>query len=140
MLCKNDEYKEFYRFFIMGIASFVDTAFGGADGIFRTLIAFMVLDYISGLCHAISTKSVSSKVGAKGIGKKIGALIIIIITVLIENNILHTTSLRYAIILFYISNEGISIIENIAKMGIPVPKRIIELLNDLPDNGKDQEI
>ena len=62
----------------------------------------------------------------------------ITITVLVENNILFTTSLRYAIILFYISNEGISIVENMAKIGVPVPKRIMEILNNLSDDDKIQ--
>lgn len=138
MLYKNSEFEECYRIVIMGIASIINTAFGGSDSLFKTLIAFMVLDYITGLCCAILTKTVSSKVGAKGIGKKVGILIMITITVLVENNILFTTSLRYAIILFYISNEGISIVENMAKIGVPVPKRIMEILNNLSDDDKIQ--
>lgn len=62
----------------------------------------------------------------------------ITITVLVENNILFTTSLRYAIILFYISNEGISIMENMAKLGVPVPKQIMEILNNLSDDDKNE--
>lgn len=136
MLYKNSEFEECYRILIMGIASIMNTAFGGSDSLFKTLIAFMVLDYITGLCCAIITKTVSSKVGAKGIGKKVGILIMITITVLVENNILFTTSLRYAIILFYISNEGISIMENMAKLGVPIPKRIIEILNNLSNDDE----
>lgn len=138
MLYKNNEFEECYRIVIMGIASIINTAFGGSDSLFKTLITFMVLDYITGLCCAILTKTVSSKVGAKGIGKKVGILIMITITVLVENNILFTTSLRYAIILFYISNEGISIVENMIKMGVPVPKQIMEILNNLSDDDKIQ--
>lgn len=137
MLYNNSKCEEWYRIMIMGIASIINTAFGGADSLFKTLIAFMVLDYITGLCCAILTKTVSSKVGAKGIGKKVGILIMITITVLVENNILFTTSLRYAVILFYISNEGISITENIVKLGVPVPKQIMEILNNLFDGDKD---
>lgn len=139
MLCRNNEFEELYRVLIMCIASVVNTAFGGADSLFKTLITFMALDYITGLCCAILTKTVSSKVGAKGIGKKVGTLIMITVTVLVENNILFTTSLRYAIILFYISNEGISILENMAKLGVPIPKRIIEILNNLSDDDKKQQ-
>lgn len=139
MLYQKSEFEECYRIVIMGIASIINTAFGGSDSLFKTLIAFMVLDYITGLCCAIITRTVSSKIGAKGIGKKVGILIMITITVLVENNILFTTSLRYAIILFYISNEGISILENMAKLGVPIPKRIIEILNNLSDDDKKQQ-
>ena len=83
MLYKNSEFEECYRIVIMGIASIINTAFGGSDSLFKTLIAFMVLDYITGLCCAILTKTVSSKVGAKGIGKKVGILIMITITVML---------------------------------------------------------
>lgn len=138
MLCKNNKFEELYRILIMGIASIVNSAFGGADSLFKTLILFMALDYITGLYYAISTKTVSSKVGGKGIGKKLGILIMITLTVVIENNILYTTSLRYAVILFYISNEGISIIENMAKLGVPVPKRIMEILNNLSDDDTER--
>lgn len=138
MFCKNSEFDGLLRVLIMGIASIINTFFGGADSLFKTLIAFMVLDYISGLCYAISAKTVSSKIGAKGISRKIGILIIITLAVFLENNILHTTSLRYAVILFYISNEGISIMENMAKLGVPLPKRIVDILNNLTGENNKQ--
>lgn len=131
----NDSVKDIYRLAVMWAASAINTLFGGTDGIFLTLIIFMTVDYITGFCAAIVNKQVSSRIGAKGIAKKAGILCVVALATLIEKNVIDTTALRTAVILYYISNEGISIFENITRLGVPVPKKMKDLLNHLTDEN-----
>lgn len=131
----NESVKDIYRITVMWAASAINTLFGGADGIFLTLIIFMSIDYITGVCAAIVNKQVSSRIGAKGLAKKMGILCVVVLATLIEKNVIDTTALRTAVILYYISNEGISIFENITRMGVPVPKKMKELLSQLTDEN-----
>lgn len=125
-----------YRLIVMWLAMAADALFGNTDGVFLTLIILMSVDYISGICVAIVNKKLSSRVGARGLAKKFGILCIVSLATLIERNIIETTALREVVILYYISNEGISILENIAKLGVPIPHRIRDVLNNIP---KDEE-
>lgn len=131
----NESVKDIYRVTVMWAASAINTLFGGTDGIFLTLIIFMSVDYITGVCAAIVNKQVSSRIGAKGLAKKMGILCVVVLATLIEKNVIDTTALRTAVILYYISNEGISIFENITRMGVPVPKKMKELLSQLTDEN-----
>lgn len=131
----NESVKDIYRVTVMWAASAINTLFGGADGIFLTLIIFMSVDYITGVCAAIVNKQVSSRIGAKGLAKKMGILCVVVLATLIEKNVIDTTALRTAVILYYISNEGISIFENITRMGVPVPKKMKDLLSQLTDEN-----
>lgn len=131
----NESVKDISRVTVMWAASAINTLFGGADGIFLTLIVFMSVDYITGVCAAIVNRQVSSRIGAKGLAKKMGILCVVVLATLIEKNVIDTTALRTAVILYYISNEGISIFENITRMGVPVPKKMKELLSQLTDEN-----
>lgn len=131
----NESVKDISRVTVMWVASAINTLFGGADGIFLTLIVFMSVDYITGVCAAIVNRQVSSRIGAKGLAKKMGILCVVVLATLIEKNVIDTTALRTAVILYYISNEGISIFENITRMGVPVPKKMKELLSQLTDEN-----
>lgn len=124
------------RVALMYIATSIENLFGGYDGIFLTLIAFISLDYITGISSALIQKNLSSRKGAIGLIKKFGILCIIAITTLIERNILNTTALRNAVILYYISNEGISILENLCKIGVPVPEKLKSTLENFKDEKK----
>lgn len=95
----------------------------------------MSIDYITGVCAAIVNKQVSSRIGARGLAKKIGILCVVSLATLIEKNVIDTTALRTAVILYYISNEGISIFENITRIGVPVPQKLKELLGHLTDEN-----
>lgn len=110
---------------------------GGYDTIMIALLLFMCFDYISGVMCAITSKKLSSEVGAKGIFKKI----LIIIFVGLTNILGQATGiegLRYLVISFYLANEGISLIENAAKLDLPVPNKIKEVLEQLKeDNDKE---
>lgn len=113
---------------------------GGCDSLIYTLIAFVVFDYISGLLLAIFNRTLSSEVGFKGICRK--ALIFIVISVgnIIDKWLLQSgIVLRTMLAMFYLSNEGISIIENVSLMGVPIPQKlkdVLQRLNESDNNSK----
>jgi len=110
--------------------------FGDVDGVFYTLIAFVVADYITGVLVAIVQHTLSSGIGSKGIAKKVAIFILIGIGHLIDHYILHTGSaLRTALLFFYIANEGLSILENSISLGLPVPAKLRDVLKQLETNS-----
>lgn len=127
------------RVMIMYIGVAFERLFGGYDGVFITLIGFISVDYITGIFSAIATKKLSSRIGAIGIVKKLGILCVIALTTLMERNVFQTTTLRTAVILYYVSNEGISIIENCVKLGVPIPKEFKEALMSIGDEKDDSD-
>lgn len=127
------------RVIIMCVAATLERAFGGFDGMFITLIVFLSVDYISGVICAILGGSLSSRVGAIGIAKKLGILCIIALSTLIQNHVFHTDTLRSAVILYYISNEGISILENCTKLGIPIPKKLKNAMKSVRGTDEDNK-
>ena len=121
------------------IGAFMGYFFGGMDGLLYALLIFIVVDYISGVLVAISKKQLSSSVGFKGISKKILILFLVGIANIIDQQILGKGSvLRSATIFFYLSNEGISILENSANLGLPLPKKL-KLFFDQIDENKDKD-
>ena len=116
----NDEVSEFL---IAGIVGILGWFFGGLDGYIKVLIAFTVIDYISGVCRAGAEGKISSAVGFKGIARKIIMFFLVGIAHIIDKHMLNDNqALKVAVCLFYIGNEGISIIENADKLGVPIPK------------------
>lgn len=124
------------RIATMYIATYMERLFGGYDGLFVSLVAFISIDYITGIISAVIAKKLSSRKGAIGLVKKIGILCIIALTTIIEKNILQTSALRNAVVLYYISNEGISILENLCKIGVPVPKILRNTLESFKDEDE----
>lgn len=109
---------------------------GGSDGILMALIAFVVLDYITGVMCAVADKKVNSSVGWRGICRKIMTFILVGIGSLLDTHVLGEIGiLRTAIIFFYLSNEGISILENAAYLGLPVPAKLRDVLEQLHSRG-----
>lgn len=112
---------------------------GGVDGQMTALIIFMAIDYITGLMCAVADKKLSSAVGFKGICKK--ALIILLVGVahIVDLHMVGTGSaLRSAVVCFYLSNEGVSLLENSAHLGLPIPDKLKTVLEQLHDcNDKD---
>ena len=105
---------------------------GGLDGLLIALIIFVVLDYITGVMRAILDKELSSAVGFKGIFRKIIIFCLVGISHIVDLHVIGTgTGLRSAVICFYLSNEGLSILENAAHMGLPVPERLKAVLAQL---------
>ena len=94
----------------------------------HTLVVIVAIDYLTGVLGAIYNRNVSSSVGIKGIIKKIGYFIIVAITVLIDRAVGETGTIRNLVIYFFVSNEGISILENWACLGLPIPQSLIDIL------------
>ncbi len=113
---------------------------GGCDGLLYALIAFVVIDYITGVMCAINDHSLSSEVGFRGICKKVLIFLLVGIANVLDVNIIGTGSvLRTAVIFFYISNEGVSLLENAAHLGLPVPEKIKRVLEQLHDRSESED-
>ncbi|MBR0034266.1 MAG: phage holin family protein, partial [Synergistaceae bacterium] len=112
------------------------------DGYIKVLIAFTVIDYISGVCRAGAEGKISSSVGFKGIARKIVMFFLVGIAHIIDKHMLNDNqALKVAVCLFYIGNEGISIIENADKLGVPIPKFLHgKFLNFTKHNEHNEEI
>lgn len=111
---------------------------GGIDGFLYALIAFVVIDYITGVMCAISDKNLSSAVGFKGICRKVLIFTMVGIGNIVDVYVLGEGGvLRTAVIFFYLSNEGVSILENSAHLGLPIPEKLKEVLEQLHDRGGD---
>ena len=113
---------------------------GGCDGLLYTLIAFVVIDYITGVMCAITDHALSSAVGFKGIARKILIFLMVGMANILDVNVIGTGSvLRTAAIFFYLSNEGVSLLENAAHLGLPVPGAIKEVLEQLHDRAEKED-
>ncbi|MCQ4840334.1 phage holin family protein [Neglectibacter timonensis] len=114
---------------------------GGVDGFLYALIAFTVIDYITGVMCAITDKSLSSAVGFRGICRKVLIFTLVGIGNIVDVYVLGQGGvLRTAVIFFYLSNEGVSIMENTAHLGLPIPAKLKEVLEQLHERGgKDNE-
>lgn len=113
---------------------------GGCDGLLYALIAFVAIDYITGVMCAINDHSLSSEVGFRGICRKVLIFLLVGIANIMDVNVIGTGSvLRTAVIFFYISNEGVSLMENAAHLGLPVPEKIKVVLEQLHDRAEDKE-
>lgn len=114
--------------------------FGEVTGLFWALIAFMALDYTTGIINAVVSKKLSSAVGFKGLAKKFVILIFVAVGHIIDTYILGgTPAIMSAVMLFYLANEGISIIENAARLGLPVPKKLVEIMEQLKEKSEEEE-
>ena len=114
---------------------------GGCDGLLYALIPFVVIDYITGVMCAIINRELSSAVGFKGIFRKVLIFLLVGIANIIDVQVIGTGAvLRTAVIFFYISNEGVSLLENAGHLGLPIPEKIktvLEQLHDRAENGKE---
>ena len=124
------------------LGGFIGWFLGGCDGLLYTLIAFVVLDYLTGVMVAIVAKKLSSSVGFKGIFKKILIFLLVGMGHLLDLYVIGSGSvIRTAAVFFYLSNEGVSLLENAAHLGLPVPQKIKDVLEQLHDRaeGDDDE-
>lgn len=113
---------------------------GGCDGLLYALIAFVVIDYITGVMCAINDKTLSSEVGFRGICRKVLIFLLVGIANTLDVQVIGTGSvLRTAVIFFYISNEGVSLLENAAHLGLPVPEKIKTVLEQLHDRSESED-
>ena len=135
--------KEFWntiQLVFTGIGGWLGYFLGGWDGLLYALIAFVVIDYVTGVMCAISNHTLSSEVGFKGICRKVLIFLLVGIGSILDAHVIGSGSvLRTAIIFFYISNEGVSILENAAHLGLPVPEKIKVVLEQLHDRSTKEE-
>ena len=113
---------------------------GGCDGLLLALVAFAAADYLTGVMCAVSDRKLSSNVGFKGICRKVLIFLLVGIANILDIHVIGTGSvLRTAVIFFYISNEGVSLLENAAHLGLPVPGKIKAVLEQLHDRAEKTE-
>ena len=124
------------------LGGFLGWFLGGVDGFLYALIAFVVIDYITGVMCAINDRKLSSEVGFRGICRKVLIFLLVGIGHIVDAQVIGSGGvLRTAVIFFYLSNEGVSLIENAAHLGLPVPdklKAVLEQLHDRAEKGGDE--
>lgn len=132
--------KEFWvsvQFIFAAIGGWLGWFLGGCDGLLYALLAFVVIDYLTGVMCAIADKKLSSAVGFKGICRKVLIFLLVGIAHILDTHVIGTGSvLRTAAVFFYISNEGVSLLENAAHLGLPIPGKIKEVLEQLHDRAE----
>lgn len=122
------------------IGIFIIGLMGGLDGFLKALIIFMVIDYLTGVLVAWQRKKLSSEVGFEGLRKKGTILLLVILGSVVDTYILQKgQAVRTAVIFTYLSNEGISILENCSNLGLPIPKKLKSVLEQLNDTDSDEE-
>lgn len=128
------------QYVFAGIGGFMGWFLGGLDGFLYALIIFVIIDYATGLMAAFIKKELSSETGFKGICKKVAIFCLVGMGHVLDTQVIGNGSvLRTAVIFFYLSNEGISIIENSAIIGLPVPKKLKDVLEQLHDEADDEK-
>ena len=113
---------------------------GGCDGLLYALIVFVVIDYVTGVMAAVVDHKLSSEVGFKGIFKKVLIFLLVGIGHILDTHVIGSGSvLRTAVIFFYLSNEGVSLIENAAHLGLPIPEKLKSVVEQLHDRAEKEE-
>lgn len=135
--------KEFWntlQLMIAAIGGWLGYFLGGSDGLLYALLAFVVIDYVTGVMCAVADHQLSSEVGFRGICRKVLIFLLVGIANILDVHVIGTGSvLRTAVVFFYISNEGVSLMENAAHLGLPVPERIKAVLEQLHDRAEREE-
>lgn len=135
--------KEFWntiQLIFTAIGGWLGYFLGGCDGLLYALVAFVVIDYITGVMCAINDKTLSSEVGFRGICRKVLIFLLVGIANILDVQVIGIGSvLRTAVIFFYISNEGVSLLENAAHLGLPVPEKIKTVLEQLHDRSESED-
>lgn len=117
---------------IAAIGGWIGYFVGGVDGLMIALLVFMALDYVTGVICAIADKKLSSAVGFRGIAKKVFILMLVGVANIVDMHVVGSgNALRGAVICFYLSNEGLSLLENAAHIGLPIPDRLKDVLAQL---------
>lgn len=128
------------QYIFTAIGGVVGWFFGGLDGFLYALITFVVIDYITGVMVGFTEKKLSSEVGFKGICRKVVIFCLVGMAHILDDHVIQTGNvLRTAVIFFYLSNEGISILENASLLGLPVPQKVRDVLEQLKDDPEDKE-
>ena len=132
--------KEFWimvQIIFSGLGGWIGYYLGGCDGLLYALISFVIVDYITGVMCAISDKRLSSDVGFKGICRKVLIFLLVGIANIIDVQVIGQEGiLRTAVIFFYLSNEGVSLLENAGHLGLPIPEKLKVVLEQLHDRAE----
>ena len=132
--------KEFWttiQVIFTGVGGWLGYFLGGCDGLLYALVLFVVVDYITGVMCAAADHKLSSEVGFKGICRKVLIFLLVGIGDVLDNQIIGTGSvLRTAVIFFYLSNEGVSLLENAGHLGLPIPEKLKVVLEQLHDRAE----
>ncbi len=135
--------KEFWntiQLIFAAIGGWLGYFLGGCDGLLYALLAFVIIDYITGVMCAVIDKRLSSEVGFKGIFKKVLIFLLVGVANILDVQVIGAGSvLRTAVIFFYISNEGVSLLENAAHLGLPIPQKVKTVLEQLHDRSESEE-
>lgn len=128
------------KYFINDVISVIFTTFvyliGGFDIAIQSLLIVMVVDYLTGIASAMYNKELSSKIGFKGILKKFSYLCVVALSVVIDNLTGQSGLIRTLVIYFFVANDGLSIIENMAEMGVKLPQKLIDSLEQIKKKGE----
>ncbi|WP_434747877.1 phage holin family protein [Streptococcus dysgalactiae] len=120
------------------IGGIIGSIFGELDGFLYALLVFMVIDYLTGMMAATLEKNLSSSIGKKGIFKKVMIIFLVAMAHMIDLHVVKQGgAVRTAVIFFYFSNEGLSILENATRLGLPIPNRIRNVLRQLQEEHKE---
>lgn len=128
---------EITQYIFTAIGAFIGWFLGGVDGFIYALITFVLIDYATGLMVAVLEHKVSSEVGFKGIFKKVLIFVLVAVAHIIDSYLIKNGSaIRTAVLFFYLSNEGISILENVGRIGLPIPESLKNILEQLKKEDK----
>lgn len=131
------EFWNLIQFIFAAVGGWLGWFLGGCDGLLIALVLFVVIDYITGVMCAISDHRLSSEIGFRGICKKVVIFLLVGIAQILDVQIIKTGSvLRTAVIFFYLSNEGVSILENAAHLGLPIPEKLKAVLEQLHNRSE----
>ena len=125
------------QFSFAAVGGFLGWFLGGCDGLLYALIAFVTVDFVTGVMFAVVDRKLSSSVGFKGIFRKVLIFVMVGISHILDTQVIGNGSvLRTAVIFFYISNEGVSLLENASHLGLPVPEPVKTVLKQLHDRSE----
>lgn len=124
---------------VAAIGGLIAYFLGGMDTLLKALLFFMALDYISGVLNAAGERKLSSRTGFRGIAKKVYLLVIVAVAFVVEKLVNSVFPLREVVIMFFVANEGISIIENAVSLGVPIPKQLKNALIKMKADNEEEE-
>ena len=131
--------KEFICAAVAGIGTFLTFIFGDWDVALQCLVIAIAIDYISGIIKAFINKDLSSKIGLKGLLKKVGVLLIVALATLIDRITGESGAVRTLVIYYFVANEGLSVVENLGEAGLPIPDVIKKALKSLKSQSKEKK-
>lgn len=135
-----DRFIQTMKFALGGIVTAISGFLGGMDGVMYALIGFITIDYITGVAVAVKQKKISSEVGFWGLVRKVLILVLVGVGHYIDAYIIGSGDVfRAAVALYYIGNEGISLLENCGNLGLPLPKKLIDIMVQIKNESEDDE-